>query len=250
MIDERLQAEVVRQPHPLLFVTISGAHLYGFPSADSDYDLRGVHLLPAATVLGLDEPEETIEISKVENGLEFDLVTHDARKFFTLLLRRNGYVLEQLYSPLVVQTTPAHEELKVIGQECVTRHHAHHYLGFAQTQWRLFQKERPQRLKPLLYVFRVLLAGIYLMRSGRVESNLVNLNEIFGLPYLPELIERKVAGAEKGTLDSGDLSFYQAEYERLLQLLEEARDNTTLPEVPGAKPALSDLLVRLRLAGK
>lgn len=136
----------------------------------------------------------------------------------------------------------------MLGRDCITRHHAHHYLGFAQTQWRLFQKERPQRVKPLLYVYRVLLAGIYLMRSGRVESNLVNLNESFGLLYLPELIERKVAGAEKGTLDSGDLSFYQAEYERLLQLLEEARDNTALPDTPSAKPALSDLLVRLRLA--
>jgi uncharacterized protein len=31
------------QPYPLLFVTISGVHLYGFPSPDSDYDLRGVH---------------------------------------------------------------------------------------------------------------------------------------------------------------------------------------------------------------
>jgi uncharacterized protein len=36
-VDERLRAEVARQPYPLLFVTISGAHLYGFPSPDSDY---------------------------------------------------------------------------------------------------------------------------------------------------------------------------------------------------------------------
>ena len=32
--------------YPLVFATISGAHLYGFPSADSDFDLRGVHPLP------------------------------------------------------------------------------------------------------------------------------------------------------------------------------------------------------------
>ena len=46
------------------------------------------------------------------DGLEVDLVTHDARKFFTLLLRKNGYVLEQLLSPLIVHSTPEHEELK------------------------------------------------------------------------------------------------------------------------------------------
>jgi hypothetical protein len=37
----RLRREVERHPYPLIFATISGAHLYGFPSPDSDYDLRG-----------------------------------------------------------------------------------------------------------------------------------------------------------------------------------------------------------------
>ncbi|MFF5225368.1 DNA polymerase beta superfamily protein [Dactylosporangium sp. NPDC000521] len=32
---------------PLLFATVSGAHLYGFASVDSDLDLRGAHLLAA-----------------------------------------------------------------------------------------------------------------------------------------------------------------------------------------------------------
>ena len=48
------------QPYPLLFATISGAHLYGFPSADSDYDLRGVHILPAREVMGLHALNDTI----------------------------------------------------------------------------------------------------------------------------------------------------------------------------------------------
>jgi len=37
---------VAAQPQPLLFATISGAHLYGFPPPDSDFDLRGAHVLP------------------------------------------------------------------------------------------------------------------------------------------------------------------------------------------------------------
>ncbi len=64
----------------------------------------------------------------------------------------------------------------------VTKHHSHHYFGFAETQWKLFLKESPRRVKPLLYVFRVLLTGIHLMRSGVVEANLVTLNESFKLP--------------------------------------------------------------------
>ena len=58
---------------------------------------------------------ETVESRRRRTGFELDLVTHDARKFFGLLLKKNGYVLEQLYSPLVVHTTPEHGELKAIA---------------------------------------------------------------------------------------------------------------------------------------
>jgi uncharacterized protein len=249
-VQQRLQEVIREQPYPLLFVTMSGAHLYGFPSPDSDYDLRGVHVLPVREVVGLEPGHETIEISRDEPGLELDLVTHDARKFFTLLLRKNGYVLEQLYSPLVLHTTPQHAELKQIARGCITRHHAHHYFGFAETQWKLFVKESPRRVKPLLYVFRVLLTGIHLMRSGEVEANLVTLNESFRLPQIDDLIRRKLAGPEQSTLEEADLAFYQSEYDRLRGGLQSAFEQSTLPEAPSAQDALNDLLVRLRLASR
>jgi len=250
IIDERVREEVARQPYPLLFATVSGAHLYGFPSPDSDYDLRGVHVLPVREVIGLDPGRETVEVSELRGGLEIDLVTHDVRKFFGLLLKKNGYVLEQLYSPLVIRTTPEHEELKEIARGCVTRHHSHHYFGFAETQWKLFDKERPRRVKPLLYVYRVLLTGIHLMRTGEIEANLVALNEEFKLSYLPELIARKLAGPEKGALEDADVDFHRREYEQLRAELETAAASSTLPEAPVCKSALNDLLICLRLTAK
>src|ERR1700756_1400699 len=204
-----LTKQVQQHPYPLLFATISGAHLYGFPSPDSDFDLRGVHMLPLKEVVGFQTALETIEKSGVHDGLEIDLVTHDAKKFFGLLLKKNGYVLEQVLSPLVVHTTPEHAELKEIAKECITRHHAHHYQGFAETQWQLFQKEDPPHVKPLLYVYRVLLTGIHLMRTGRIEANLIALNEDFRLPYLAELVRRKIEGAEESKLETPEIEFHQ-----------------------------------------
>src|SRR5262249_15057580 len=168
-----------------------------------------------------------------------DLVTHDVLKFFTLLLKRNGYVLEQLYSPLIVQTSPEHDELKSIAAGCITCHHSHHYLGFAATQWSLFEKENPPRIKPLLYVFRGLLTGRYMMRTGMVEANLINLNEEFRLPYIPELIDRKVHGREKGTLDGGETEFYRHEYEKLVSQLESDAARSGLPDAPTCRDALN-----------
>jgi len=245
---EKLGAVVAEQPYPLLFVTISGAHLYGFPSPDSDFDLRGVHVLPAREVCGLEAGRETVEVSGMRGELEIDLVSHDAKKFFALMLKKNGYVLEQLFSPLVLRTTDAHAELKLIAPDCITRHHSHHYFGFAETQWRLFEKERPRRVKPLLYVYRVLLTGIHLMRAGVIEANLLRLNEDFKLPYVDELVARKVGGTEKATLEDGEMDFYASEYERLRLLLEESYQASALPERPAGGAALNELLVRLRLS--
>lgn len=245
--DPRLHRQIAEHPYPLLFATISGAHLYGFPSPDSDFDLRGAHLLPLRDVVGLVETNDTVEKSGIHDGLEIDLVTHDVKKFFGLMLRKNGYVLEQLLSPLVIQTSPEHEELKAIATDCITRHHAHHYFGFAETQWKLFQKADPPHVKPLLYVYRVLLTGIHLMRTGQIEANLIQLNETARLPYIPELIARKTGGPEKGCLEQADLAFHHCEYERLRGVLQQAYEDSRLPEVPSGASALNDLLVRIRL---
>src|ERR1700750_789387 len=110
-IDPRLKRIVAAQPYPLLFATISGAHLYGFPSPDSDYDLRGAHILPLREAVGLLLPPDTGKVEEIRDGVEIDLETHDVLKYFTLLVQKSGNMLEQIYSPLVLATHPLHEEL-------------------------------------------------------------------------------------------------------------------------------------------
>ena len=101
-------------------------------------------------------------------------------------------------------------------------------------------------MKPLLYVFRVLLTGIHLMRTGSIEPNLLTLNDTYRLPYIRDLVARKLAGPEQSTLSGEDFGAYQTEYCRLRHELEQAMSATTLPEGSPAKPALHDLLLRLR----
>jgi len=246
-LDMDLAPVVAEQPDPLLFATVSGAHLYGFPSQDSDVDLRGVHLLPTADLVSLREPEETRSKAWVRYGVELDLVTHDLRKFVRLMLRRNGYVLEQLLSPLVVHTGEAHRELAALAPGVLTSHHAHHYRGFAVTQWRLFEKTG--ELKPLLYTFRVLLTGIHLMRTGEVQAHLPTLiGELDAPAYVPELIAAK-AEREHGKSPDLDRERVAADVERLHTALDEAQAGSSLPDAAGGHEALHDFVVRIRLAG-
>ncbi|XUL87184.1 nucleotidyltransferase domain-containing protein [Streptomyces galilaeus] len=246
VLDIDLKPVVAEQPDLLLFATVSGAHLYGFPSRDSDVDLRGVHLLPTAELVGLREPDETRSKMWLRDGVEMDLVTHDLRKFVRLMLRRNGYVLEQLLSPLVVHTTDAHRELAALAPGVLTSHHAHHYRGFATTQWRLFEKTG--ELKPLLYTFRVLLTGIHLMRSGEVQAHLPTLvGEVEAPSYVPELIAAKVE-REHGVADI-DHARVQGDIERLHGELDAAQEASALPDTPSTYDALHEFVVRVRLEG-
>ncbi|MCP4543041.1 MAG: nucleotidyltransferase [Chloroflexi bacterium] len=240
-----LQPVVQALPYPPLFVTISGAHLYGFPSPDSDVDLRGAYVLPLRAVLGLDAPEGTVSQQFERDGREMDIVAHDVRKFLTLLLKKNGYVLEQLYSPLVVQGGAAFEELRALAGGAIIRHVYHHYKGFSFNQIKMFEQESPRRVKTLLYVFRVLLTGIWLLQTGEVEANLIHLNETFRLPFIPDLIAQKVK--ERAALDETEMSTYQDAIVQLQAQLETAFAETTLPDTPSNRDALNDFLVRVRL---
>ncbi|MCX4583132.1 nucleotidyltransferase domain-containing protein [Streptomyces sp. NBC_01481] len=244
-LDMELDSVVVAQPGRVLFAAVSGAHLYGFPSRDSDVDLRGVHLLPIADLVGLREPEETRSRMWDRDGVEMDLVTHDLRKFVQLMLRRNGYVLEQLLSPLVVHTSDAHAELVSLAPGVLTSHHAHHYRGFANTQWRLFEKTG--ELKPLLYTFRALLTGIHLMRSGEVQAHLPTLlNEVRAPGYLPELIAAK-AEAEHGCAAGLDLERVRGDADELHATLDDSQACTELPGEASAFVALDRFVVSTRL---
>ena len=238
---------VAEQRYPLVFATVSGAHLYGFPSTDSDVDLRGAHLLPVEDLIGLAQPTETHTVMTDREGVELDLVTHDLRKFVRLMLRRNGYVLEQLLSPLVVRTTAVHTMLVELAPLVLTRHHAHHYRGFAATQRRLF--DTTGELKPLLYAFRALLTGVHLMRTGRMLAHLPSLLVAEAAPaYLPGVDRGEAVRRTRRARRPGRGPGPRPDLAELASRLDEAQRDSRLPEQPAGSAQLDDLVVTARLA--
>ena len=230
----------------LLFVTVSGAHLYGFPSTDSDVDLRGSFAAPLADVLGLDAPRETLETEGVVGGVEIELVGHEIAKYLRLLVKPNGYVLEQIVSPLVVRTLPVHEELAALARAGLSKKLYHHYAGFARGEWRDYQKVGVGKtVKRLLYLHRVLMTGIVLLTEGVVEANLHRLNERFGLDLDPLLAMKTREQADV----EGDDAVYTQAVGGLFERLDEARELSPLPEDVPNRAALNEFIIRLRLSG-
>ena len=160
-------------------------------------------------------------------------------------VRNNGYILEQIFSPIVVMGQEFLDELRPLAQRCITRHHYHHYRGFYATQRKLIAKEEPKRAKPVLYAYRVLMTGIHLLRTGEVEANLLRLNEHFGFTFLDELIARKVGGENIG-IGGLDWPFHEARLAELEARLDQAFAESPLPEDRDRKP-VNELLVGLRL---
>jgi uncharacterized protein len=245
-LDRRALAAIVEAGPPALFATISGAHLYGFASADSDVDLRGAFVLPVRDLLGLDLPDETWSVTDVRGGLELDWVAHDIRKFARMMVRDNGYVLEQLLSPLTVVTGDEHRELVRIGRGCITRGLYRHYRGFAASRRKLLA-EPGATVKHLLYAYRVYLTGIHVLRSGEIECNLDVLNHGPRVPQISDLLAQKRGGREKEPLGAGEIEAHLPELDRLEAELEEAHAESALPLEPTTRPALEAFVVEARL---
>lgn len=236
-----------RQGLEYVFVTVSGAHLYGFPSPDSDIDLRGAHLLPIDDMLGLHDPVDTKTRTDIVEGVEVDFVSHDLRKFLQLLTKKNGYVLEQVLSPLVVIESPLLGRLRDLAKGSMTKHLYHHYRGFAENQVRQIGQEDPPRAKSLLYLYRVLLTGIHALEQHEVEANLVSLAKVYPIDGLSDLITAKTR--EKAPLTLDEARGWMERAQVLRERLDRAFEKTTLPDKPANLVDIDRFLVEARKGG-
>jgi predicted nucleotidyltransferase len=226
-----------------IFATLSGAHLYGFPSPDSDYDLRGAHIGALEDVFGLFPKSQTLEPKIETDHLEIEIVSHEIGKYLRLMMKPNGYVLEQIYSPLVILSTPSHEELKQLARSLICRGLYHHYRGFLFSIRKLIDKEPVKKAKRILYLYRVILTGTHVLQTGELEMNLIKLNEHFGLGSIPHLIESKQQ--ELSELPP-HLQNYETELAQLEANMTRAYEASALPESPTGLEELSAFLTRLR----
>ena len=248
-IDDMLRTALAApSPYPLLVLSITGSHLYGCASPHSDYDLHGVHLLPARSVLGLGNPQETIErkVQPPHCAIEAESATHDLKKCLLLLLKGNGNMLETLHSPQVIVSTPEHVTLLALGKQCITKQCAAHYKGMSFSQQRGL-KARP--IKAMIHMYRCLLTGMHLMRTGELVVWLPTLAQEYQQPALQDLIARKTNGDERPLSDEV-MRRHQARIDALAQELDTVTAASTLPEhvSPEIRAEAEQFLVRTRLA--
>jgi predicted nucleotidyltransferase len=224
-----------------IFYSLSGSHLYGFASPDSDYDVRGCHAEPTKNILGLRKPWPTIDSTEGE----IDFVSHEIEKFIGLMIKPNGNVLEQLNSPHVIHTSKEYRTLKSLSKDCICKRLYFHYNGMAMQNYKKFIDHQKTTVKKYLYVLRSLMAGIHVLEKGKIEANILELNKYFKFDVVKELV--KLKKKEKITMPKNSALNNKAQklIADLFTRLRECRDNSKLPEEPKIKK-LNEFLLEIR----
>ena len=157
-IDAKLRAVEASNGVRILLAIESGSRGWGFPSPDSDYDCRFIHVRPQSDYLSLYPPRDVIEYPP---DAIYDVNGWDLAKTLKLLLKGNAVVLEWLTSPFVYRGDVRFraEALALADQVVQPASIAMHYLHLGERQRETaFADGSEVRLKKLFYVLRPALA--------------------------------------------------------------------------------------------
>lgn len=241
---ERVIAGVEAQRHHLV-IALSGAHAYGFPSPDSDLDLKSVHIDPTAQLLGLAPGTPHADRMEVVEGVEIDYTSNELKPVLLGVLQGNGNYIERFLGKLLPLRSAELDEAIPLVRRALSRRIFAHYRGFAMSQLKAFQADGSGSAKKLLYVLRTALTGAHALRTGEVVIDLRDLLDEYGLGPARELIEAKRAG-ETMRLPAETAARWEKEVGRAFASLEKAHETSCLPVEPENAPEIEAWLLAER----
>lgn len=202
-ITRRLSRIAAEEEVRILLAVESGSRAWGFPSADSDYDVRMIFVRPKSWYLSIDHGNrrDVIERPCLD---AIDLSGWDLRKALGLFARSNPPLLEWLDSPIVYADRLGFSSRlrSLIAAYFSPAAATHHYLQMAKGNFRSHLQSNYVRLKKYFYVLRPLLAVRWIEQGrGPVPMPFSTLLEtVQGQSALGDaisaLIELKRSGAE------------------------------------------------------
>lgn len=212
-----------------LVIAVSGAHAYGFPSPDSDIDLKSIHIAPTAALLSLSPKPGGRERMEIIDGVEMDYSANELGLVLAGVVAGNGNYVERILGKRLAAWRPELESLVPLVERSLSQRLFRHYLGFATSQKKEADAKPAASVKRLLYVVRTALTGAHVMRSGRIEADVTALLDEYGFGDFRALVEAKTRG-ERSELGEAESVHWRGRVEAAMRLLEGSREGTPLPE--------------------
>jgi uncharacterized protein len=202
-IRERLFAIEREESVKIFYACESGSRAWGFPSKNSDYDVRFLYIREQNWYMSIDveDRRDVIERPILD---EFDVNGWDLRKALKLLRKSNPPLLEWLNSPTVyLEDEAISAKFKSLVPYCYSATACtYHYLQMARGNFREYLKGDTVSVKKYFYVLRPLLAikwieessDVVPMQFGVLVQDILPNGEL--RDQIETLIERKKLGDE------------------------------------------------------
>ncbi|MFD2661872.1 nucleotidyltransferase domain-containing protein [Paenibacillus thailandensis] len=186
----------------ILYACESGSRAWGFPSKDSDYDVRFIYIRPVEWYLSILEKRDVIE-RPISDML--DISGWDLRKALTLFRKSNPPLLEWLQSPIVYKENylVAERIRRMSPYTFSPKSCMYHYLHMAKGNYRDYLQGERVKIKKYFYVLRPVLACEWIEKYNAmppiqfdrlVEDIVPDGSELRNVIH--ELLTRKKAGEE------------------------------------------------------
>jgi uncharacterized protein len=161
-IASQLQQLATQEQIEILYACESGSRAWGFPSPDSDYDVRFVYLRPLAWYLSIEDHRDTIDLPV--NSL-LDINGWDLRKALKLFKGSNSVIYEWIRSPIIYQNCRnlQSELLNLAPKYYASRAGIHHYLNMTINCYRDHLQSDTVKLKKYFYALRPILAAKWIV---------------------------------------------------------------------------------------
>ncbi|TKG93988.1 nucleotidyltransferase domain-containing protein [Puteibacter caeruleilacunae] len=147
----------------ILLACETGSRAWGFPSPDSDYDVRIIYKHSKDWYLSLVEEKDTMELFLDNN--EIDISGWDLRKCLRLLWKSNPPLLERIQSPIIYKSDNEFlTEFKKIAEMTYSRIGTiHHYLSMARKHIDEVANTEEYKLKKFFYALRASVACLWIL---------------------------------------------------------------------------------------
>lgn len=169
IIQSKLAALEADHDVRILFAIESGSRAWGFPSPDSDYDVRFVYAQRPDWYLSVEPGRDVIELP-VEG--DWDINGWDIRKALGLLIKPNPVLLEWLSSPIRYRwdATVCARLIRFAGKTTFGEACLHHYRNLAVKQWDKHVGDSAEvSLKKYFYILRPALAMSWIRQNPTVQ---------------------------------------------------------------------------------